>query len=420
MVRMMTSETRSAEWGLPGRPGRFFYGAIRLLDRLSGVCSARQRKFRTASRTSDAQTARAHGMHRSRAAARNTAAVQHAGPACARRVAALCLALLFVLAVPTAALAQAVTLVSNTGQGDHTDSTTVLNGFPAAQQFTTGDNTAGYTLTAVDIVVTSVSGSATSRVRIFDNNNSNHPKSMVYELTLSGTVAGGTVTFNAPANATLAANTKYHVHVAITGTGGFDFRRAASGSEDSGAASGWSIAGQGRFREFGAWSATTRHKIAIKGVAVAAPGVPTGLGATANGQNQIDLDWTAPTATGVADISGYRIEVSTDAGTTWSDLVANTGSTGTTYAHTGLSAEDTRHYRVSAINSVGTGTASDEASATTDAAATATAPGAPVSFLASLRSQNTSTATRPMATTVTGENSSLLWTPSASLGRCQA
>ena len=64
--------------------------------------------------------------------------------------------------------------------------------------------------------------------------------------------------------------------------------------------------------------------------------------------------------------------------------MANTGSTGTTYAHTGLSAEDTRHYRVSAINSVGTGTASDEASATTDAAATATAPGAPVSFLASL------------------------------------
>ena len=385
MVRMMTSETRSAEWGVPARPGRFFSGAIRLLDRLSGVCSARQRRFRTASRTSDAQTARAHGMHRSRAAARNTAAVQHAGPACVRRVAALCLALLCVLAVPTAALAQAVTLVSNTGQGDHTDSTYVISGSPAAQQFTTGDNTAGYTLTAVDIVVTAVSLSPTSRVRIFDNNNSNHPKSMVHELTLSGTLANGTVTFNAPANATLDANTKYHVHVAQSGgTGSFSFRRAASGNEDSGAASGWSIAGQGRFRELGDWHATTRHKIAIKGVAVAAPGVPTGLGATANGQNQIDLDWTAPTATGVADISGYRIEVSTDAGTTWSDLVANTGSTGTTYAHTGLSAEDTRHYRISAINSVGTGTASDEASATTDAAATATAPGAPVSFLASL------------------------------------
>ena len=225
-------------------------------------------------------------MHRSRAAARNTAAVQHAGPACVRRVAALCLALLCVLAVPTAALAQAVTLVSNTGQGDHTDSTYVISGSPAAQQFTTGDNTAGYTLTAVDIVVTAVSLSPTSRVRIFDNNNSNHPKSMVHELTLSGTLANGTVTFNAPANATLDANTKYHVHVAQSGgTGSFSFRRAASGNEDSGAASGWSIAGQGRFRELGDWHGTTRHKIAIKGVAFAAPGVPTGLGATANGQN---------------------------------------------------------------------------------------------------------------------------------------
>ena len=115
---------------------------------------------------------------------------------------------------------QAVTLVSNTGQGDHTNSTEVLTGFPSAQQFTTGDNTAGYTLTAVDIVVTSVSVQLRLRVRIFDNNNSNDPKSMVYELTLSGTVANGTVTFNAPANATLAANTKYHVHVAVTATGG--------------------------------------------------------------------------------------------------------------------------------------------------------------------------------------------------------
>ena len=88
MVRMMTSETRSPEWGgRAGRPGRFFSGAIRLLDRLSGLFSARQRKFRTASRTSGAQTARAHGMHCSRAAARNTAAVQHAGPPCVRRVA---------------------------------------------------------------------------------------------------------------------------------------------------------------------------------------------------------------------------------------------------------------------------------------------------------------------------------------------
>ena len=49
----------------------------------------------------------------------------------------------------------------------------------------------------------------------------------------------------------------------------------------------------------------------------------------------------------------------------WSNLVGNTNNTTTTYSHTGLSAGTTRHYRVSAINSAGTGTASRTANATT-------------------------------------------------------
>ena len=48
--------------------------------------------------------------------------------------------------------------------------------------------------------------------------------------------------------------------------------------------------------------------------------------------------------------------------------MADTDSTSTSYSHTGLSAGSTRHYRVSAINSEGTGPASDSDSATTDAA----------------------------------------------------
>ena len=50
----------------------------------------------------------------------------------------------------------------------------------------------------------------------------------------------------------------------------------------------------------------------------------------------------------------------------WSDLVANTRSTSTSYSHTGLTAGSTRHYRVSAINSAGTGPTSDTANATTE------------------------------------------------------
>ena len=88
------------------------------------------------------------------------------------------------------------------------------------------------------------------------------------------------------------------------------------------------------------------------------PGAPTELTATTNWEKWIDLSWTTPADDGDADIIGFRIEVSDD-GTAWSDLVSDTGATDTTYSHTGLPAETTRHYRVSAINSAGTGAASN-------------------------------------------------------------
>ena len=103
------------------------------------------------------------------------------------------------------------------------------------------------------------------------------------------------------------------------------------------------------------------------------PGAPTGLGATAAGATRIDLDWTAPADNGGRAITGYRIEWSAAGADPWTELVANTGNTGTSYADTGLSAGTTRHYRVSAINTVGTGSASDSASATT----TPATPGPP-------------------------------------------
>ena len=100
----------------------------------------------------------------------------------------------------------------------------------------------------------------------------------------------------------------------------------------------------------------------------AVPDAPTNLTATADGQTAIDLSWTAPANDNGAAITGYKIEVSSDGGTSWSDDPADTGDTGTTYSHTGLAAESTRHYRVSAINSKGASLPSNVANATTDAA----------------------------------------------------
>ena len=92
------------------------------------------------------------------------------------------------------------------------------------------------------------------------------------------------------------------------------------------------------------------------------PGAPEGLTAAGNGQTRIDLSWRAPASDGGAAITGYRIEVSEN-GSTWNDLVADTRNAATSYSHTGLTAGSTRHYRVSAINSAGTGPASSVATA---------------------------------------------------------
>ena len=99
-----------------------------------------------------------------------------------------------------------------------------------------------------------------------------------------------------------------------------------------------------------------------------APDAPTGLTGTANGETEIKLSWTAPAADGGETITGYKVEVSANGTSGWSNVVADTASTDTTYSHTGLSAVNTRFYRVSAINSAGTGVASNVGGATTAAA----------------------------------------------------
>ena len=77
------------------------------------------------------------------------------------------------------------------------------------------------------------------------------------------------------------------------------------------------------------------------------------------------LTWEPPAATAAPLITGYKIEVSNNGRTNWTTRVANTGSSNRTHSHTGLSAGDIRHYRVSAINASGTGPHSNVDSATT-------------------------------------------------------
>ena len=94
-------------------------------------------------------------------------------------------------------------------------------------------------------------------------------------------------------------------------------------------------------------------------VGASAPEAPTNLRATASGQTQINLEWTAPAHNGGDTISGYKLERSSTGTSNWTNLVADTGNTDTEYTDAGLSAGTTRYYRVSAINSLGTGPASN-------------------------------------------------------------
>lgn len=94
------------------------------------------------------------------------------------------------------------------------------------------------------------------------------------------------------------------------------------------------------------------------------PDAPTDLTATVISGSVIDLDWVAPEDPGDEPITGYHIEVSVDGGT-WRSEVANTRDTVTAYRDTGLSTGVTYRYRVSAINEIGEGPASNVAGAAT-------------------------------------------------------
>ena len=196
--------------------------------------------------------------------------------------------------------------------------------------------------------------------------------------------------WSAPANDGGTAITGYRIEWSADGTSGSwsdlaaDTGSAATTYSDSGLAAGTTrhyrvsaISAVGTSAPSGTDSATTD----------AVPGAPTGLTATANGRDSIDLNWSAPASDGGAAITGYRIEWSAD-GTSdsWADLVANTNSAAVAYSDTGLAASTTRHYRVSAINAVGTSAPSGTDSATTDAA---TAPDAPTGLTATARGKGT-------------------------------
>jgi fibronectin type 3 domain-containing protein len=113
---------------------------------------------------------------------------------------------------------------------------------------------------------------------------------------------------------------------------------------------------------------------AFAGTPSTVPGAPTGLQAMPGNQS-VSLQWTAPTNTGGSSITGYNIYRSTTSG---AEALVQSGVTGTSYTDSGLANGTTYYYKVAAVNSVGTGALSGEASATP----AATKPGPPTGLQA--------------------------------------
>ncbi|MFE9558804.1 alkaline phosphatase family protein [Streptomyces sp. NPDC006703] len=111
-------------------------------------------------------------------------------------------------------------------------------------------------------------------------------------------------------------------------------------------------------------TATSTVTVTADPIAATPPGAPTGLTGTA-GTGQVSLSWTPPASTGGENITSYKVYRGTSSGT--ESLLTSGGCSGlgavTSCTDTGLTTGQTYYYRVTAVNGVGEGAQSNEASA---------------------------------------------------------
>ncbi|MDG6220588.1 MAG: fibronectin type III domain-containing protein, partial [Candidatus Thermoplasmatota archaeon] len=118
------------------------------------------------------------------------------------------------------------------------------------------------------------------------------------------------------------------------------------------------------------------------------PGAPRNLAVT-SGNAQVSLSWQTPSSNGGSAITGYKIYW----GTTSGNLPNAISVAGTSYTHTDRTNGQTYYYHISAINTVGEGAKSSEASAipTSDP----TVPSAPQNLVATPGNETVSLSWQP-------------------------
>ena len=164
---------------------------------------------------------------------------------------------------PSTAIDNSQTLVSNTGQTPATASTVSSD---YAQAFTTGSNTGGYQLTAVQIVVSPGNVTPAQTVTIRADASNRPATTSLGTLTNPVPLGSGINTFAATGPGIgLKANTTYWVVVDLT-AGSHSVKRTTSDAEDDGAAAGWNISDGSLTQQDNEWTTSTSSgMIAIVG-----------------------------------------------------------------------------------------------------------------------------------------------------------
>ena len=211
-------------------------------------------------------------------------------PGLPRAVTRLALAALLLAGAGTIAVpASADVLISNLGKTD--GGTGFLNSYDLAQAFTTGSNTHGYTLTSVEVEFATVADplqtltvgiwSSDEEVDSNDDSDTHHePHASLGTLTCP-TLAASTndAVYDCTTTGIDLAQATTYLFVVISGNPTLQInqlRYTASNDEDTGGATGWSIANNNVWRTratTGTWTydATESMKIRINGTAKAAP-----------------------------------------------------------------------------------------------------------------------------------------------------
>ena len=227
------------------------------------------------------------------------AALARAGSVACYAAGLLLAAFAALVALPLQAQAQKTTFVSNTGQSTDPDVREVgPHGHLwqlQAQQFRTGDNEGGYTLSTIQVRVDDFGSNSRPKVSIYTTSSGN-PGSSLYVLTNPATLNDDAInSFRAPANATLEKDTNYFVVFEALGSGSnlrYDLEVTTSNSEDSGKASGWNITNSSRQRST---TATTwdnlagKLKIAVRGTIPPAISIADASAAENDGHLMFDV-----------------------------------------------------------------------------------------------------------------------------------